>query len=80
MGARKTIIRLAEELIRKQGISDTEQITQYINKNYRWGASNYQTGSILGRSKKFVGIGLTKTYPHRERWGLNPELETEHGK
>lgn len=48
------------EYLEKNGISNTSQILEHVNKRFRWGATMNQVGNVLARDRRIEKLGLTE--------------------
>ena len=46
--------------LESNGISNTSQILEHVNKRFRWGATMNQVGNVLARDTRFEKLGLTE--------------------
>ena len=64
------------EYLEKNGICNTSQILEHVNKRFRWGATMNQVGNVLARDRRIEKLGLiegTTMAGFRERvcvWAL----------
>mgnify|MGYP001169054436 FL=1 len=42
------------------GISNTSQILDHVNRRFRWGATMNQVGNVLARDSRFEKLGLSE--------------------
>ena len=55
--------RLRNEIaqyLEDNGVSNTSQILEHINKRFRWGATMNQVGNLLARDSRFEKLGITE--------------------
>ncbi|MCH1527657.1 MAG: DUF3860 domain-containing protein [Candidatus Poseidoniaceae archaeon] len=55
--------RLRNEIaqyLESNGISNTSQILEHVNKRFRWGATMNQVGNVLARDRRFEKLGITE--------------------
>ena len=55
--------RLRNEIaqyLQDNGVSNTSQILEHINKRFRWGATMNQVGNLLARDSRFEKLGITE--------------------
>lgn len=55
--------RLRNEIaqyLEDNGVSNTSQILDHINKRFRWGATMNQVGNLLARDSRFEKLGITE--------------------
>ena len=55
--------RLRNEIaqyLEHNGVSNTSQILEHINKRFRWGATMNQVGNLLARDRRFEKLGITE--------------------
>ena len=55
--------RLRNEIaqyLEDNGVSNTSQILDHINKRFRWGATINQVGNLLARDSRFEKLGITE--------------------
>ena len=55
--------RLRNEIaqyLEDNGVSNTSQILEHINKRVRWGATMNQVGNLLARDSRFEKLGITE--------------------
>ena len=55
--------RLRNEIaqyLETNGVSNTSQILDHVNKRFRWGATMNQVGNVLARARRFEKLGITE--------------------
>ena len=55
--------RLRNEIVQyleQNGICNTSQILEHVNKRFRWGATMNQVGNVLARDRRIEKLGLTE--------------------
>lgn len=48
------------EYLETNGICNTSQILEHVNKRFRWGATMNQVGNVLARDRRIEKLGLTE--------------------
>lgn len=55
--------RLRNEIVQyleQNGMCNTSQILEHVNKRFRWGATMNQVGNVLARDRRIEKLGLTE--------------------
>ena len=47
------------QFLEANGVSNTSQILEHVNRRFRWGATMNQVGNVLARDRRFEKLGIT---------------------
>ena len=48
------------QFLEANGVSNTSQILEHVNRRFRWGATMNQVGNVLARDRRFEKLGITE--------------------
>ena len=48
------------QFLEANGVSNTSQILEHVNRRVRWGATMNQVGNVLARDRRFEKLGITE--------------------
>ena len=48
------------QFLEVNGVSNTSQILEHVNRRFRWGATMNQVGNVLARDRRFEKLGITE--------------------
>ena len=48
------------QFLEANGVSNTSQILEHVNRRFRWGATMNQVGNLLARDSRFEKLGITE--------------------
>ena len=48
------------QFLEANGVSNTSQILEHLNRRFRWGATMNQVGNVLARDRRFEKLGITE--------------------